>query len=156
MSCNVMSSHEPIMNYVLAVSLINVSNQTGHRCCCCCCCLCCFIVIVIAGRRPSFYRRNSACMIQNIPMAMASTEEPRERFLGRFGLLTTFPNRIDPSPNSPAAATETAEVAQAAVVAVTTTVVIISESGGIRGRKQSVICGDTNDCHSERVCHDMI
>ena len=113
-------------------------------------------LLSLVGRRPSFYRRNSACMIQNIPMAMASTEEPRERFLGRFGLLTTFPNRIDPSPNSPAAATETAEVAQAAVVAVTTTVVIISESGGIRGRKQSVICGDTNDCHSERVCHDMI
>ena len=34
-------------------------------------------------------------------MAMARTEEPRERFRGRLGLFTTLPSRKDPSPNKP-------------------------------------------------------
>ena len=48
------------------------------------------------------YFKIRACMIQYIPITIATNEDAKERFRGRFSLLNAFPRRKEPSPKAPA------------------------------------------------------
>ena len=44
----------------------------------------------------------SACAIQYTPMTIATIDEAKDRFRGRFSLLKALPKRKEPSPKAPA------------------------------------------------------